>query len=98
MISLYLILQKNDCHRIMRQSRDVGRTDGIVARGERGGTTVARDVDRSAVPPPHIGFIAPMLVTLKIILYQYLRVVGVVAFTPPAKHSAGPDGAITMPF
>ena len=89
MISLYLILQKNDCHRIMRQSRDVCRTDGIVARGERGGTTVARDVDRSAVPP-HIGFIAPMLVTLKIILYQYLRFVGVVAFTPPCQAQCRP--------
>ena len=94
---LHFIFNQYYRHGVMRQSRDVRRTDGIVTCGKRGGTTVARDVDRSAVPP-HIGFIAPMLVTLKIILYQYLRFVGVVAFTPPAKHSAGPDGAITIPF
>ena len=86
---LHFIFNQYYRHGVMRQSRDVRRTDGIVARGERGGTTVARDVDRSAVPP-HIGFIAPMLVTLKIILYQYLRFVGVVAFTPPCQAQCRP--------
>ena len=52
-IALYFIFHQYYGHRIMRQRRDVGRTDGIVSRGERGGTEVARRINWQQVPPPY---------------------------------------------
>lgn len=45
-IALYIILNQYYRHWIMGECGDVGRSDGIVARGERGGTQVAGNIDR----------------------------------------------------
>ena len=82
----------------MGERGDVGRTNGIVARSERGGTQVASRVDRQQVPPLEVRLGCATLVTLKFIFYQYLRFVSIMSITPPAKQSAGPNGLTTIPF
>ena len=70
----------------MGERGDVGRTNGIVARSERGGTQVASRVDRSNLPPPlEVRLGCATLVTLKIILYQYFRFVCIVPIPPPCQ-------------
>ena len=81
----------------MSQCNDVGRTDGIVSRGERGGTSVVCNIDSPDLPPL-VGLICATFVILKIILYQDFRFVRIVSLAPPAKQSAGPNGLITIPF
>ena len=82
----------------MGKRGDVGRANGIVARGERGGTQVARRVDWSDLPPHIVRLGCATLVTLKFIFYQYLRFVRIVSIAPPARHRAIPLGFTTMPF
>lgn len=80
----------------MGERGDVGRADGIVARGERGGTAVASSVDRNEIPPL-VGLSLATLVTLKFILYQYFRFVRIVSITPPCKAECNPDGTDHYP-
>ena len=82
----------------MGKRGDVGRANCIVARGERGGTQVASRVDCSDLPPHKVRLGCATLVTLKIILNQYLWFIRIVPVTPPAKQSAGPNGLTTIPF
>ena len=77
----------------MGERGDVGRANGIVARGERGGTQVASRVDRQQVPPLEVRLGCATLVTLKFILNQYLRFVRIVSITPPCKAQGNPLGA-----
>ena len=82
----------------MGERGDVGRANGIVARGKRGSAQVASGVDGSDLPPLEVRLGCATLVTLNIILYQYFRFVGIVPITPPARQRAGPRGLTTMPF
>ena len=82
----------------MGERGNVGRTNGIVARSERGGTQVASNIDGSDLPPHIVRLGCATFVTLNIIFNQYLRFVSIVSITPPAKQSAGPNGLTTIPF
>ena len=82
----------------MGERGDVRWSNGIIARGERGGTQVSRCVDGSDLPPLEVRLCCATLVTLKIILYQYFRFVCIMPITPPAKQSARPYGLTTIPF
>ena len=77
----------------MGERGDVGRANGIVARGERGGTQVARRVDWSDLPPHIVRLGCATLVTLKFIFYQYLRFVRIVQRKPIFHFSL-----FTIPF
>ena len=74
----------------MGEGGNVGRTNGIVARSERGGTQVARRVDRSDLPPHIVRLGCATFVTLNIIFNQYLRFVCIVSITPPCKAQGNP--------
>ena len=81
----------------MGKRGDVGRANGIVARGERGSAVAASGVDGSDLPPlVRLG--CAVLVNLNIILNQYFRFVGIMSITPPARQRAIPRGLTTMPF
>lgn len=82
----------------MGERGDVCRADSIVSGSERGGTLVARRVDGRDLPPHIVRLACATLVTLKIILYQNLRLICIVSIAPPAKHNAMPFGDTTMPF
>ena len=83
----------------MGEGRDIGRSDGIIARSERGSATATRNIDGTDLPPPlEVRLGRATFVTLKFILNQNLRFVRIVSVTPPDKHSAGPFGLTTMPF
>ena len=68
----------------MGERGDVGRTNCIVARGERGSTQVARRVDRCDLPPL-VSLGLATLVTLKVIFYQYLWFIRVMTIAPPSQ-------------
>ena len=69
----------------MGERGDVGRTNGIVARSERGGTQVASRVDWQQVPPLEVRLGCATFVTLKFIFNQYLRFVAYLHFFFPCK-------------
>ena len=75
---------QNCCHRIMRQGDNVCWTYGVISSGKGGSAIVICNINCSDLPPL-VSLGCATLVSLNIILYQYLRFVRIVPIAPPCK-------------